>query len=229
MFDVRLGMLKVLAATGILFAVPGFAQDINFAGMITEIDKRLLNYTAKQEAIKAGQERAVLCKSCHGEDGNSSKPDVPNLAGQNAGYLLDQIDRFADGRRKDFIMNQLAEEFTTEDKINLAIFYHSMPVQQQQVNWHLANKGEAIYKIKCTSCHGEEGLGQNNLARLAGQRVEYVKKVLNEFRNAANQGGAQSESRRVSPTMERVAKSLTNEQIDELAAYVGQLGVEDLD
>ena len=187
------------------------------------------NKAATQDSVEAGRERAVLCQSCHGDDGNSIKPDVPNLAGQNAGYLLEQINRFADGRRKDFVMNQLAENFSTEDKINIAIFYNSMPVKQQHVNWHLAYKGEPLYKSGCSSCHGEEGLGHEKLARLAGQQVEYVKKVLTEFRSYANKGSSRTESQRTSPTMEKIAKNLTNEQIEELASYVAQLGIEDND
>ena len=31
------------------------------------------------------------------------------------------------------------------------------------------------------------------------------------------------------PTMEKIAKNLTNEQIEELASYVAQLGIEDND
>ena len=229
MFGFRLRILTVLIVVEMTFMLPGFAKEVSKDDLLMEIDKRLQDKRAKQDAIQAGQERAVLCQSCHGKDGNSAKPDVPNLAGQNVGYLLDQISQFADGRRKDFVMNQLAETFTAKDKMNLAIFYYSMPVKPQQINWHLAYRGEPLYKDMCSSCHGEEGLGHKSLARLAGQQVEYVKNVLTGFRNTANHLSPRSAFQRSSPIMERVAKNLNNKEIEELAAFVAQLGVEDDD
>lgn len=223
----RLASLNVILA--LIFALPVSAQDVSSKEMLAEIDNRMRDKFVKQKAIDAGRERALLCKSCHGEDGNSAKPDVPNLAGQNAAYLLEQINRFADGRRVDFIMNQLAENFSTEDKINIAIFYNSMSVKPHHLNWHLANKGEALYKDKCSGCHGEEGFGHKNLARLAGQQVEYVKNALTKFRNAANDVSAPSELQRASSSMQKIAKKLTDAQIEELANFVAQLGFEDLD
>jgi len=229
MFVLRIHRLVSISLIAIALATPVFAEDMSMNRMLDEIDLRLQNNVTRKEAIASGRERALLCQSCHGKDGNSVQPEVPNLAGQNAGYLLDQINRFANGLRKDYVMNQLAKNFTTEDKINIAIYYYSTPVKPQHLNWHLVYKGEPLYKEICSNCHGQEGLGRKNLARLAGQQVDYVKKVLTQFRNTANQSTSKSESPRNSVTMERVAKNLTDEQIDALAAYVAQLGFEDKD
>ena len=46
---------------------------------------------------KTGQKVAAVCANCHGDNGNSTKPEVPNLAGQNTAYLLEQVRQFADG------------------------------------------------------------------------------------------------------------------------------------
>ncbi|MCG6968435.1 MAG: c-type cytochrome [Gammaproteobacteria bacterium] len=223
----RIQWVMSIFLIAIIWAIPVCAQEASKDRILYEIDQRLSNKFALKDAIDAGRERAVLCQSCHGEDGNSVQPEAPNLAGQNAGYLLDQISRFADGRRKDFVMNQLAENFTADDKINIAIFYYSMPVKPQHVNWHLVYIGEPLYKDRCSSCHGEEGMGHTNLARLAGQQVAYVKKVLTQFRKTANHLDSKSETPRKSATMEKVVKNLTDEQIDALAEYVAQLGFED--
>ncbi|WP_455205684.1 c-type cytochrome [Kaarinaea lacus] len=227
MFQLRNQLLVPLLLSALLWVIPVSAKEVNKDGILDEIDQQLNNKKAREAAVNAGRERAILCQSCHGEDGNSIRPETPNLAGQNAGYLLEQITRFADGRRKDYVMNQLAENFTSEDKVNIAIFYYSMPVKPQHVNWHLVYKGEPIYKDRCRNCHGEEGMGHKNLARLAGQQVAYVKKVLTQFRKTANHIKPESETPRKSATMEKVAKNLTDEQIDALAAYVAQLGFEE--
>jgi cytochrome c553 len=223
MFGPYLRNLMTLLLIGLAPVFPIYAQEMSIDDLLTEIDKRIVDKVAKQNAIQAGRDRTILCKSCHGADGNSKKSDVPNLAGQNAGYLLDQISRFADGRRKDFVMNQLAKNFSTEDKINIAIFYYSMPVKRHHVNKHLAKKGKNLYKNLCSNCHGEGGLGDTNLARLAGQRAEYVKNALINFQNAARRSSTDSNFRRRNPIMETVVENLTNKQIEQVAEFVAQL------
>ncbi len=197
-------------------------QDTN--RLLKAVETRLANANAdaKAASIEAGRDRATLCKVCHGADGNSIKPDVPNLAGQNAGYLLEQFAKFADGTRKDFIMNQLAD-FSAEDQINLAIFYNSMSVKSQEIDPKLAGKGFTLFRAVCGNCHGERGLGSQTLARLAGQQVEYVRNTLRYFRDTAKNPAMRKESRRVSEVMEGVAKDLSDGQIDELAAYTAHL------
>src|SRR5690606_22885752 len=42
----------------------------------------------RERAFEAGRERALFCSYCHGETGNSKRPHIPNLAGQNPLYLF---------------------------------------------------------------------------------------------------------------------------------------------
>ncbi|MBA1330061.1 cytochrome C, partial [Candidatus Endoriftia persephone str. Guaymas] len=90
-----------------------------------------LNTDAKRQdkLMREARHRAVLCKHCHGEDGNAVREGVPSLAGQNPIYLVDQFQRFGDGRRYDFFMGGLAKSFSQEDKIKLALYYS----QQQMI------------------------------------------------------------------------------------------------
>lgn len=107
-------------------AVEAAETDTSERGRImAEIDKRLHNEEARQEAIRAGKQRSVLCANCHGVDGNSVRPDIPNLAEQNTAYIIEQIGKFVDGRRKHFVMAALAKNFTFQDKVNLAVYYTS--------------------------------------------------------------------------------------------------------
>lgn len=46
--------------------------------------------------IAAGEAKAVICMTCHGEAGISSNDLWPNLAGQKEGYLNKQIRAFRD-------------------------------------------------------------------------------------------------------------------------------------
>ncbi|MED5412042.1 MAG: c-type cytochrome, partial [Pseudomonadota bacterium] len=42
----------------------------------------------------AGQVKSALCATCHGADGNSPLPENPKLAGQNASYIIKQINDY---------------------------------------------------------------------------------------------------------------------------------------
>jgi len=199
------------------------ADEVDIAHMLESIEQRLGDDNARQAAIEAGEDRAMFCKYCHGSDGNSLKPDVPNLAGQNAHYLLEQIEKFATKQRDDFVMSPLAANFSPEDKVNIAIFYYSKPVKTQPIDEIRAAKGKTLFQNVCSSCHGAKGHGNKKLARLAGQQVVYVTKVLKAFRNNANNPAAKAESNRKNAVMESVTKNLSDDQISAVAAYVAQL------
>lgn len=215
--------LPLFLAACFVFAGPLYAAETDLAAMQKIVDRRLQDEAAKQEAIEAGRERTLLCQYCHGADGNSLKPDVPNLAGQNASYLLDQIDQFAKGARKDYVMNDLADNFSPEDKVNVAVFYYSMAVKPQTVDAQLAAKGKPLFDSVCFNCHGAQGYGNQRLPRLAGQQTDYIKRALKTFRSNANSPAGVPDTTRRSQIMEMVAKGLTDEQIEAAAAYVGQL------
>ena len=220
-------MIKVLRLTPYIALVCGMsvnvsAEDADLKQLSTEIQLKQSTPASEQAAIEAGRERALLCSVCHGKDGNSVKPDVPNLAGQNPVYLLDQIKKFADGRRKNFVMNSLSKNLTSDDKINLAIFYNSMKVKAASVDPQLAANGKTPYEQKCSSCHGKQGLGSTQFARLAGQQPAYVVMTLKRFRDNANQNGA-ANSKRSSNIMEAIVKQSSDSELESIAAYVAQL------
>ena len=197
------------------------AKDVNITNMISSIEKKQSNPALRKQAIRLGKDRALLCNQCHGEDGNSTKPGVPNLAAQNTVYLLNQIERFSDGRRKNFVMNALSKNFSQDDKENLAIFYASMKVNTTKTNLQLANKGQSIYVKQCGSCHGKRGAGKSDYARLAGQKTHYVEMTLRGFRD--NLKNSDKQANRKSNLMELITKELSDDDIKALAAYVAQL------
>lgn len=211
--------------TGLMLLFPMFAQagDADIESMMAAIEIRLGNEYAKQRAIEDGEDRALLCKYCHGSDGNSLKPDIPNLAGQNAKYLVEQINKFATKERDDFVMSELAEGFSTEDKINVAIFYSSQSVREQTTDKDKVEKGKILYHSACSSCHGIKGYGNQDMARLAGQQMVYTMNVIKTFRDNANNPDARKESGRKSAVMEAASKDLTDEQIETVAAYMAQM------
>lgn len=173
------------------------------------------NRDAWTALMKDGEARASFCAYCHGKDGNSVMPLVPNLAGQNPFYLLDQIEKFADGKRQDYIMTPLTKQFSMDDKVTLALYYANMISRARQADAALARKGEQRFRQQCVACHGHDAHGGEHYARLAGQRVEYVRHRLYRFQQQTEGHAA--------PVMTAVAKTLTDADIEALAAYLSTL------
>lgn len=184
---------------------------------IAEIEK---DPVKRQASYDAGHERIMLCAHCHGEDGNSLRPEIPNLAAQNPSYLIEQVEKFADGRRKNFVMQTLAANFTLEDKVNLAVYFSNQKVKPETADPLLAARAEPIYKSICQLCHGESGKGEEGYARIAGQRPQYVINTLQRFRAAAQHTIEANEIKRSNIRMEQVTQRLTDQEIEALAHYI---------
>ena len=199
------------------------AKNSEIDSMLSDIVKKQSSPELKEQAVRKGQERAVLCSQCHGDNGNSKKPDVPNLAQQNPSYLLQQIENFANGTRKNYVMNILSKNFSREDKVNLALFYANNQLKEIKTDPGLTKAGQSLYAQKCSACHGSKGVGKKDFARLAGQQVSYVSTTLMRFRDKANGKNTDNTSKRSNAVMESIAKSLTDENIKSLAAYIAQL------
>jgi cytochrome c553 len=170
----------------------------------------------RKQMVKEGRERTVLCKTCHGEDGMAVQPLAPNLAGQNPVYIVDQFQRFGDGRRNDYLMSNLAKTFSFEDKIKIALYFSDMEMKPSGGgNLELLDEGKQIYGNICVKCHGQDGRGQEGYARLAGQRHDYVVKMLKEFRDRTG--------RRINVWMTGVAIRLSDRDMEAVATYLANL------
>ncbi len=210
-------------------AVPVDAAEDNLVQKTEELKKRLEARIAEVTSdpvrlrayLEQGQERIILCNHCHGKDGVAIqrpglKRIVPNLAGQNPVYIIDQFQRFEDGRRKDFMMGGLAKNFTEEDMIKIAIYYSRLrPKTAGGGRPDLRAKGKELFKQICHACHGEDGRGQAGYAMIAGQRADYVTQMLKTFRD--------DRERRINPWMTGVAVGLSDEDMEAVASYLANM------
>ncbi len=68
-------------------------------------------------------EAAQTCVACHGQNGISVSPTWPTLAGQHEDYLVQAINQYRHGTRKDAVMTQMAAPLTDADVKLLARYY----------------------------------------------------------------------------------------------------------
>lgn len=76
----------------------------------------------------AGRTKAVACQVCHGMDGVSRQPDAPNIAGQNAFYMREQLIKYRSGARAHPVMNIIAGNLSDSDIDDLAAYYASIKI-----------------------------------------------------------------------------------------------------
>jgi cytochrome c553 len=76
----------------------------------------------------AGKARAeAVCSACHGINGVSVADAIPNLAGQKAAYIENQLKALKDGSRKNPVMGAIAAQLSADDIGNVAAFFSSLP------------------------------------------------------------------------------------------------------
>ena len=78
---------------------------------------------------RAGRTKAGACVACHGESGISVQPDAPNLAGQPALYLAEQLRQFRTGKRQSEVMAVIAKPLSDAEIDDLAAWYASIEME----------------------------------------------------------------------------------------------------
>ncbi len=84
--------------------------------------------TAQARDPVAGQKLAGMCAACHGLQGLSTLPNAPNLAGQPAIYVAEQLKNYRSGSRKNEVMTIIAKPLTDEQIDDLASWYASIQI-----------------------------------------------------------------------------------------------------
>jgi cytochrome c553 len=217
-----------VALTSLLMAGPvvSYAEEDPIAArqaLVAKIKKIIDTPADKAKAIKKGKDRTLFCSNCHGPDGNSKRPEIPNMAGQNPAYIVEQMDKFASGERKSLVMQTLSQGFTEQDKINIAVFYNSQKVVKVDFDPTKVQFGKMTYERLCVFCHSKSGKGEEGFARIAGQKPVYVVNTLKRFRNNANNVVNVLGTKRSSARMEQVTQALTDNDINNLAAYIASM------
>ncbi|WP_408607003.1 c-type cytochrome [Legionella spiritensis] len=150
-----------------------------------------------QAADNTGQtiaEKAAVCVACHGQQGNSSNPEWPNIAGQHAGYLRKQLLDFKQGKTRNApAMTSILANLSDDDLTLLAGYYAAMPLAEGKTPAKYLERGEQLYRggdldkkiTACIACHGPKGTGngQAGFPVLSGQHAPYTILQLQLFKD----------------------------------------------
>ena len=186
------------------------------ANMNSMLEARLASPSLLAEAITLGKEAATICTFCHGKTGNSRRDSIPNLAEQNAKYIFKQFEMFASGERDNIFMKVQATKLSSEDRVNIALFFSSQKVKPRaEISPDQIFKGEKIYISQCEECHGKDGHGEELLPRIASQPAKYLNKQINNYRT--------DPEKRSDKDMLRIVNSLTEEDQAMVSAYISSL------
>ena len=185
-------------------------------------------------SAEAGAAKAAVCTACHGVNGNSVNPEWPNLAGQNAAYVHEQLQMFKAKKRNNPVMFPIIEGLSEQDFADVAAYFAAQTPSGLEADPSYWKAGEALYKAgdvsrnipACTACHGPAGQGNSGSGypALRAQHSVYTVKQLqdyltqNRYRDAADP--ATIHTTRNSAMMTTIASRLSPEDIRNLASYL---------
>jgi cytochrome c553 len=163
-------------------------------------------------------EKIQLCSACHGEDGNSKMEKIPSLAGQPAFFILNQLFLMREGVRKVEAMAAIVKDLKDDDLTNLSQHFAALAPKRsdEAVDATLAKKGaEIATQRRCSSCHLPSLAGQEQMPRVARQRIDYLIETLKSYRDNPRSGADTAMSPPVS--------GATDADITALAHYAASL------
>ena len=164
------------------------------------------------------EEKAQVCSGCHGENGKPVDKTIPNIWGQQAGYIYIQLRDFKRGDRKSEIMQPIASGFERNDMLAIAEYFSKKPwpdLGHPRAPKDVAQRARtASGSIGCTGCHLEQYQGDSTVPRLAGQGRDYLAQTMADFRTRA---------RGNNPGMSDLMIATAPEDLTALAQYLAGL------
>jgi cytochrome c553 len=166
--------------------------------------------TAKLDPVQAGKAAAVGCAGCHGDEGVSKTPGMPNLAGLDPKYLVAAMKAYKSGPRKSEMMKTLLSALSDADFSNIALYYALQKPARARTPAAGDQASGKSAAAACAGCHGEQGVSANAAnPSIAGQDAQYIATALQAYKE-----GARSDE-----TMKALASPLDEGTIKNLAAF----------
>lgn len=186
------------------------------------------NAKAGEQLARSGKPPSVAaCVSCHGVKGEGVAA-FPPLAGTGYGYLLAQLDAFADGSRHNAVMAPMAKGLSPDERASAAAYFSGLPARVRPLaapppaasdagGW-LAQRGRWADNLPaCAQCHGPAGEGVGSqFPPIASLPVDYLQAQIQAWKDGTRPPGPLG-------LMSAIARKLSTQDVQALAAYYAQL------
>lgn len=184
--------------------------------------------SARADAPDTIEARVQGCATCHGTHGEGSSDGAfPRIADKPAGYLLNQLLNFREGRRSyppmaylleylhDDYLAQIARYFANERLPFAPPEATTLPATALQLGRRVVMQGDAAKGVPaCIQCHGPRLSGINpGIPGLLGLSSRYISGQLEAWRVGTRNANAPD-------CMQSIASRLSEEEITDVAAWL---------
>ncbi len=144
--------------------------------------------------VDYGEQFKTVCAACHGANGRSDMPGVPVIAGNSSLYAITQLFLFREGRRKNEAMVAMAKPMKDADLKGYSDYIGTLPAVPAPAPAALPDTARMTQakaladQHKCTYCHGADLAGGQQVPRIGGQKEEYLRQTLHDFKSGERPG-----------------------------------------
>jgi cytochrome c553 len=162
-----------------------------------------------------------VCAACHGENGVSVSPDIPNLAGQSGAAIYKQLHDYRSGSRSNQSMTGIAKSLDESVIADVAAYYAGQPMRNPNpltlgasaVAVRLIELGDPSRNIPpCSACHRRGSGGPIETPVLSEQQEGYIVAQLKMYASGERRND-------VYGRMRAIAAKLKDSEAKELSAY----------
>jgi|HigsolmetaAR202D_1030399.scaffolds.fasta_scaffold00204_9 cytochrome c553 len=163
------------------------------------------------------------CADCHGAAAEGKvRQMIPVLAGQRRAYIVKQLADFVEGDRIATQMHRVVSRQAVREPqawADLALYLNNLPPPQrtQIGNGRFLQLGEASYEQWCSSCHDEDGRGDDD-GFVPSVRNQHYSYLLKETRNLAA-----GHRFNVDEDLRRFLNSLKSDEQQGIADYMSRM------
>jgi len=182
--------------------------------------------------IENGKRVYEVCASCHLPDGWGNRDGVyPQLAGQHATVLMQQLLDIREGRRDNPMMFPFVQQRSIggyQDLADVVAYISTLPMTRfnGRGRWGSASReftqGKQLFEQNCAVCHGlqAEGNSDARYPRLQGQHYAYLLQQTRKISTGL---------RRADPAMTELLQRFNSTQTQMILNYISRIEVPRVD
>lgn len=182
--------------------------------------------------LENGKRVYEVCASCHLPDGWGNRDGVyPQLAGQHATVLMQQLLDIREGRRDNPMMFPFVQQRSIggyQELADVVAYISTLPMTpfNGQGGWGIASReyarGQQLFEENCAACHGQqaEGNSEERYPRLQGQHYAYLVQQARKISAGL---------RKATPSMVTLLQGIGDEDTQLIMNYISRIRVPQAD